>query len=1428
MITTKGQMRRSIKGAAKAEKARTAKEVVKNQRIEKFFGETSTALDLSVLEQISLQATKAVALEESYDNSREMALENEAVDADKKLLAPLKFSGTPLMSKVKNAKLYEEILMAKEVSICGIDDKGGFITLEKVVSVSNSLFNRTMMSLAGTAEDGVVLEMLDDERNVAYTVVTGDRYKLLNDVIKIHISNSFLNDRTIDSVFKEDVINSIKTGSIAYNESTKKLTIGGKKRKDGEKMFIAASWSPSSLKGYSLLMYDFGKDTLTENEAVASAFHNVLSNNGIGKEVGRKTDFKKAEARVTSFDSVNGIKIDHPLYSKDGDIEHGGVLFLRNPLNSVSEVFRNKDAEEALKAGLEFKTNASDGQMLLSSAWTAKAGNQMAGKHLYSEKEARGVNIQLRTDYCFNKAFALSIARRSINNIANIIMNTLPDSDWCVLGNLGHINAICDSDCVKMLNFDSLKAGKNKPASLSAIILDIAHTSVGLNNSSQAYNKVCNTDMRDIVDACLIDKIYKESDAILDHADAYDVPFINVKDNLAQVACTVNKKMVNSTLSRKDALKQLDSMKNRIAKKASVSLDGFYGHITFDSINAITGGVVKNLLGLTEKGEIEFYSEFAERDSKKYGKGVMLKYPSQGTEEAPRCVLVSKSEMMNRARTQIASALFGKNRNIVMTIVNDFIDAIGDGTVLLPAINTMKDWVAGMDCDYDAVCIITEPFFVEAIDIKNDSKMAKGDLKEDDVLVGNACYISYLKDRNIDFTNKVNQKVLDIIASSSKMAEKEATNSIRDFFVKCKEEIEFGSVIGETVSKGDLATTLADEFLFDANSGKITFYGKAILTRLFVPIVREDKISPESTVEVGKRYQSIFKKDVNKFNIKIGTYANGNSGIVRFFLVNVDTVNEFIKELRNIDIRYVDKDDFKLMMFDFTNIVRALGESAIDMVKKGAEVDLGARMGDIVKDSVKKLSSTIKHVEASNLMEFIHWCVYNVPNNATIGANKYASNQFEIDLLNEDIIDFIDGKKSLPSLKSDDLVFIDKVGVLKVKMLRALMDSIQTVGNSFKVSDEYDWTKSILDKYRKILSKIDPVANSAAQKLRRPLYNVSSLLKACTNALYNRSLNKELKLAIRDSIICELRQFSSVLSIEDVVVLSIMAAFNYYYKPVHGSVKAMINDVQVKAAELKDPKKWDKAAELIFKVFGPLTALAFLENKDSLNVEIPVNHVFAGLSESEKLQINDIENIDFEEIDDSGIYQLFLKASGKVFGHFEMPKELKAFVSGITDIGYAYSEEKNCKVLFAKVVPSWSDFRSDYKIVTLDKVMDKEGRNICIASDFTTTKNTPLSGFNYVPDMEYVKEVIESVDRNVYIPNEKADFSNYNFIGKNIVKKNYHLGSSMLKEQEPVGGKFLLYVEDGDLSYAIGNHFSYEDISGKTEIAFKNVLILKR
>lgn len=1449
--TAKGQLRRTLAGAKKAEMLRAKKEKEAKARIEKAFALKRTDLT-SVLDQIMLTAKAENAIAEAYDDLAKIA-EEEAAEkareaAEKVALAPLKFSGAPSMARIKNNKLYEEILMAKEIAVVGIGENGQIITNEKVVSVANSLFNRTMMKLVGTAKDGVVLEMLDDEREVAYTVVTGKRYKLINGMIKVVMEKSFLNDKDIDSSIKDDIKEAIKTGCLLYDEETKHLEIGNSERPEAKKMFITATWSPSSLKGHATTMYDFGGKTKEKNEAIAASFHDVLSKSGISKELGRVTNFKKAETRIVSFDSVNGVKIDHPLYSeeivtgKDGktkhSITHGGILFLRNPLESVSEIAESDEYKNVLEqAGIEAKTNAADGQMIISSAWTAKAGNQMAGKVIYTEKNARGVNLQLRTDYCFNKAFALSMAKRSVKNIGKILMSTLPGNDWFVLGNPEHINAICDKDCVKLMNFDDLKTGKLNPESISAVILDVAHTSVGLNNSSQAYNKVCNSEMRSFVDTALVNKVVKMADELVDDAkekaSKFDVPVIHMNDNLAQLARSVNKNMFNSTLVRKDDLKRLDSMKSRIANKAAVALDGFYEHVTFDSINAITGGIVKNLLGQNEKGEIEFYSRFASKDVDKYGRGILIKYPSQGTEESPRVALVSSKEMMRRARKQVAAANLSKDHaNIIMEIVHDFIDAMGDGTVLLPAINLMKEWVAGMDCDYDAVCIITEPFFVDAIA----DKMAK-DVIEGETLVGNACYISYLKDLNIDLSDISDHLAASIAATS--MTEEQAAKTITEYFMKCKAEMEFGSVIGETVSKGDLATTLADEFLFDEKSGKINFYGMVILPRLFVPIVAKDKVVKSETVKPGKVYESVFKDGVNKFNIRIGTHANDNQGVIRFYLVNVDTVNAFVKELKSLDVRYITRKSYKEMMADFTYLVRALGESAIDMVKKGSEVDLGARMSDIIEGNTKKLSSTIKGIDDdnSNIMEFIHWCVYGTPNKTEIKKGEkiiYASNKFHIDLGNNDVLDFMDGKKNLPSLKSDELVFIDKVGVLKVKLLRALMNSIQKFGNTIvnkrkeNSANDFDWTCLVVSKYKNVLRKIDSKnPNGAAKVLRKPLYNVSNALKAATDALYSRSLNKDLKAAIRDAVISEFRGFSEKLDLQDVVVLTVIAAFNYYYRSVHGNVNSMIKELNVKASDTKDVKRWDKATELVFRIFGPLTALIFLESKESLNVVIPVDRVYGDLTEYEKLMINNIENVDFEELDDSGIYRLFLKESGKAFGTFEMPKELKGLVKGITDIGYAYSEEKNCKVLYAKVTPSWSDFRNDYKIVVLDKVMDEKGRNMCIASDFKNTSGA-LANFNYVPDMEYVKEVFEGRNGNlVYTMNEKADFSNYKFIGKQVTKRNYHLGSSMLKENEVAGGKFTVYVEDGALSYPIGNHFCYEDISGKVEIAFKNVLIVK-
>ena len=182
--------------------------------------------------------------------------------------------------------------------------------------------------------------------------------------------------------------------------------------------------------------------------------------------------------------------------------------------------------------------------------------------------------------------------------------------------------------------------------------------------------------------------------------------------------------------------------------KLRIDIDGIYSHMMFDLSYALTDGRVKNVLGITNDGFVEAYSEDIcrmykdeiaaiedndeltkeEKDAQLFNllSGVVIKYPSAMPKEYEIIVYLTKKQIEERIKA-IA------NNNDRKTLREYFNNTPYGCTVYAP-INAMKNKLAGADVDFDAtMCDMSELKFI-LIDQRR--KGAEG-------FVGDCTYISY-------------------------------------------------------------------------------------------------------------------------------------------------------------------------------------------------------------------------------------------------------------------------------------------------------------------------------------------------------------------------------------------------------------------------------------------------------------------------------------------------------------------------------------------------------------------------------------------------------------------------------------------------------------------------------------------------------------
>lgn len=1340
-ITAKGQERRTRKGAAAAAKTRAEREAVKERRIEKFFWAAKTEEKLP---------------------------------------------------KMVNKEMYSTMFIAKcyNISIDLNNVDADFTCEVEYQTVSNSPFNREMFDTFGEERVGEALKFTNEDPNGnvrEWSTILGERYHLLKNVIKVKFD--FVNDNKMSEGEKTALAKEIFSSQFIIDGKNMTLTDGF----TSGNIYEVGAWSPSSEKAYVLSAYHMSSSPERNTELIAK-LHDKLSDGVFSLNLSapqKKKDAKKNAERVPATSSPQCIEIGALADPKDTST--GRVLLLNDKISTELEVLMNDKIEEVLnKFNIDLAVDSFDGGAICSAAWLANQVNQSRGTH-FSAREMLEYNLQARIGGVQGKVFAITMTRLVIDKMVEELINGKVEGvDYIFLGNENApIYAILDKNAAKIFNISVL--ADNKPAQLTVNLMAVAETTDGLHLSSQMYNKVCtNEEDRKEFDEYIVDKFNKEFDELVNREAK---PYITPKMQLQDLVVSLDPRYARTTLVRKSILKEAVSKANSIASKGSVKVDGIYEHLTFDVSNVISGRKLTGLLGISAEGAAEIYSPYRDRFYPEIEKAVMMKYPSQGLDEAPRVKFVSCSELIRRAELRLA----GDD----LEAVKQYVKFLGKGTVMLPAINIMKQWVAGMDADYDAVAVVTDPKFVDLIWRKFDGFKATALDSEERVAMGIGCHIVYNeKYSNAKSTGRFSQSNLGSSTRTYK--------TLKELFVSSRDEIVLGSVIGKVISRGDCAITLDTNFMFNED-GTITEVGKNMFKAVFK--IAESKADIEAKKEaakkegveyVGHRYETVHVDNV--LALPIGKLGLGHEAVLLDYVTGSSVILAFRDELEKLDLDFMTREDYQSLLFDFSFMVRALGESAIDIVKKGKEVDLGVAMSTIVASNLK-LSAAFKNKNSftTNLDKFIGFAVYN-------DKEDRFNNEFLIEY-GADIrstLEFIEG-----NAEYSGTVVIDKFGVLKYKLLKELVKVVNEIGIDFNssLSEVYDWNDKVVNVAHHVAKRYaikNGVSLSIAlEVMKECLFKASKLIASSKEAIYG-NVDKDIVKTIRLALVGCFSKLGNVIGIKEIVRLSALASIRYYASDAWSDNMTKVFGLENAKAydsytEENKARALDSSAYLMFKIFGEFSS--FLFTNDSLRVRLDAvvtDNKYASMEEA-----TEVSNLDFALVEKNR-YEIFFKGNrNEVIATFSMPEELAYLTPTIDNIEIV--EEDNKFVLCTRI--SNYSISSDYKVVVLDKIVDTKGR---------TTKVDP---------MFYSKGQAKNKAYEITNPfADKVNWTMYDFIGKEVVTSNYGMAPSQLSKvgsNEPFSGKYSVYVSGNEKRASIGNALLKEYIEGICTLAFNNVLIVK-
>lgn len=1247
-----------------------------------------------------------------------------------------------------------------------------------VVRNNNSEMNREIKKI-GNVITGKTFSYEEDGKKK--TVTAKKRVTFLKDAVVADFSELANDKDFLDSV-------AITTFAIDINKKTIREFHDGDTLIAGEHLFSTGGVSPSSEKEYKVVMYHISDKSTKENEI--EIFKKIDKLSGYALSIASKNGvvIKNEEARLAITAIANAVNMGNVVdfckkYNKS-------IYIFKEPFTGSGDI---ANLDEVLKVCKKLSFETPDGLSFASEMFIqwmfARKGIRM------SKDIAAKVNFQGRIKHVLGKTFVCGTYEELLQKMVEIyikINNLVEGEDYIKIGD-GPACLVMDSNVTKAKNFN---VADIEACGMDMLIMDIAKSSDHAKMQSQLLNLFCCDDLIDDMIA-FCKKKFKEG--LMENIHLKETAIKSGKETLDQIAlaCGVSQ---DFTIVARPIMEKIENALNPLLNKGAFKVEGFFSRLSVDVSGIFFKGLLKPVLEFTKDGYLEVYSEKANEKGCK--KAILLKNPSQGIDETVRVTFLSKDELLERIDEVGTEALMeGKDPKLVveavMTLAKE-VEVIGD-RAMLAASDTTKEGIGGHDYDYDGAVFFTDPEIVKMLDKKF----------KDVALI--ACMIRYGKDRgmfdDIKLDEDVDQDMLDEIdlAFSSKTT---ATIDDYDRFIEDKKNMRFGSNVGPVVSAGDMACTLALEFIFKKD-GSIKKDGVKIMRRLFKPI---DKSSKEATFEDGKRYKTIFNKE-GETHVKAELKISKSSTTGMLYLVDVAAIARLKTELSEIDIEAMRREDYAVLAKDLSLCVRALGESSIDVSKKGSAVDLGVDLFDIIntKDT-KKLSSNIKsYKKDSNFKEFYDFCLYKKLNKEDAERESRGEKIVGVEYdngLNKDMVNYVVNGKG----KHIDNI-IDVGGKLKAINSEIQEKVMNAIGKKVgKIAKTFDWRNRAKDVCINIRSKVknhNNCSDGASYVLTRILsMKVNQLMQASISDIFDNGLDGS---EIKNELIGLLQDYAGPVTTKEVVLFCAFSFVqNFWFAGASKEDRIIFETFEANKLnyqfKLKDGKEIGKtldfAVMLCHKIFG--TGVGFIFN-DKIKYE-PV--------------FEKIASFKFAKGDRSKA--IVKKSSGDVIEKFFVGEEYRGafeiatLPEKINSNDFSVLIENNESFLVERTL----DSVEHGTVVVLDGAMS--GKNMVKVSDAIKTSYFAKENYNNL-----LMQEIDDEDDEATIAMKKEFFESNitSVVGKRVYTPNFNKKPLKTKVR---GNRFRVAIDGDSEGIALG-HALLTDVAidGTVVYARDNVLIIK-
>lgn len=961
----------------------------------------------------------------------------------------------------------------------------------------------------------------DNDGNITsyYSITTGTvgvkqthRYHLIKGLVQINFGSSFPEKKAI-----EQGLTITAQGGVYLGNMTKAYP--------GAKWYTPATWTPSQARKGSMIFTCLAEETWKISEAIGGGALGHMIEKYKNKSPQK---YKKLEARLGLFSAPS---LYGGSFHTSGNTPEEGILILNNSLlgggdftEAVEEKLKKKlenlvpeptqdelDKELAAAAGdpldekeikdrqtrekiarekarEELKKAVPDKNTFDGAAWitndkVAEVVKIMTGGRIRLNRvEAARLSLQMRTNLVYSKVFADSVTKTVLDTIVGYIKKYF-DGEYKIYGNATNIVAVFDSNAAKLIDFDFLDEKLiNEDKEMQIYVLNPAK-GTDCATGSQLFVKLGLANKQATMAWA---RKHRESDLAKTIDSAYcpvggDTNFMDSSINANNVVLAQqesNEAVKNRIIS--DRLVMSRKVRD-IFKKADADIAGFRFMLEecsktlkalFDITYILTDEKVTSLLGETKDGAVEIFApDIEESTGGKQVRAFGLKYPCPGEKEFERFSLVTYSEIKRRVLE------LKKNGTITEEEVHALVEYYqysSFGAVILAPDNAMKNKLAGMDTDFDAISIIWEEGLVSILEES---------AKKDAMAIGVESYSGPIP--FIIYPNQEKSAMsLFSIATVNDIAENIKNNSgiMKAFAAKqpVKSEAhqlaEVAYAAGSDVGKVALGAVVVQALKsnpeqFFTKDGKLAL-GR--IRKVFKGFAKEKGgryISPRKSVRV----ENVFGKTIEIVPITRGF------------------MKDFKDQLWNLDADLITKDDLIAIAEDFDLIARALEESAIDSAKDKSK-DYGYRIEDFLQEGAGStaLSRLIKHKGLKNNSKAVINALSGGRNTKEKADSFAYSKNYKL---------LADIKTEEEEMKNDDFLVKDITGEIGVMMADITAAGLNgTLLEVLKASN----VDSYLDYVAKVQSLVENRALAPKEQAEYNLIFMIRIALSCMMHLFSR------------------------------------------------------------------------------------------------------------------------------------------------------------------------------------------------------------------------------------------------------------------------------------------------------------------------------------